>query len=73
MLTFYSASNFAQCSLRLVLRVRLPYSGPSLTVVIIPVCGDVSNGRTKGALISRRSLTSTNLVCKILGAASQAN
>ncbi|KAH8826708.1 Dak1 domain-containing protein [Flagelloscypha sp. PMI_526] len=42
-------------------------------VAILPVCDDVSVGRTKGALVGRRALAGTILVCKILGAASQAD
>lgn len=41
-------------------------------IAILPVCDDVSVGRTKGALVGRRAMAGTILVCKILGAASEA-
>ncbi|KAG7442219.1 dihydroxyacetone kinase [Guyanagaster necrorhizus] len=40
-------------------------------VAILPVCDDVSVGRTKGALVGRRAMAGTILVCKILGAAAE--
>ncbi|KAL0572138.1 hypothetical protein V5O48_009816 [Marasmius crinis-equi] len=40
-------------------------------IAILPVGDDVSVGRTKGALVGRRALAGTILVCKILGAASE--
>ncbi|KAF8151786.1 Dak1 domain-containing protein [Crassisporium funariophilum] len=42
-------------------------------VDILPVGDDVSVGRTKGALVGRRALAGTILVCKFLGAASEAD
>lgn len=42
-------------------------------IAILPVCDDVSVGRTKGALVGRRAMAGTILVCKLLGAASEAN
>lgn len=42
-------------------------------IAILPVCDDVSVGRTKGALVGRRAMAGTILVCKILGAASEAD
>ncbi|KAJ7736744.1 Dak1 domain-containing protein [Mycena maculata] len=41
-------------------------------IAILPVGDDVSVGRTKGALVGRRAMAGTILVCKILGAASEA-
>ncbi|KAL1665340.1 Dak1 domain-containing protein [Schizophyllum commune] len=41
-------------------------------IAILPVGDDVSVGRTKGALVGRRAMAGTMLVCKILGAASEA-
>ncbi|KAJ7471889.1 Dak1 domain-containing protein [Mycena latifolia] len=42
-------------------------------IAILPVGDDVSVGRTKGALVGRRAMAGTILVCKILGAASEAS
>ncbi|THU79797.1 Dak1-domain-containing protein [Dendrothele bispora CBS 962.96] len=42
-------------------------------IAILPVGDDVSVGRTKGALVGRRAMAGTMLVCKILGAASTAD
>ncbi|KAK7036706.1 hypothetical protein VNI00_011371 [Paramarasmius palmivorus] len=42
-------------------------------IAILPVGDDVSVGRTKGALVGRRALAGVILVCKILGAASEAS
>ncbi|KIY44664.1 dihydroxyacetone kinase [Fistulina hepatica ATCC 64428] len=42
-------------------------------IAILPVGDDVSVGRTKGALVGRRAMAGTMLVCKILGAASEAD
>ncbi|KDR72886.1 hypothetical protein GALMADRAFT_252217 [Galerina marginata CBS 339.88] len=41
-------------------------------VDILPVGDDVSVGRSKGALVGRRALAGTILVCKVIGAASEA-
>ncbi|KAJ7641469.1 Dak1 domain-containing protein [Roridomyces roridus] len=42
-------------------------------IAILPVGDDVSVGRTKGALVGRRAMAGTILVCKILGAAAEAS
>ncbi|KAF9039619.1 Dak1-domain-containing protein [Hymenopellis radicata] len=42
-------------------------------IAILPICDDVSVGRTKGALVGRRAMAGTILACKLLGAAAEAN
>ncbi|KAK7446302.1 hypothetical protein VKT23_014508 [Stygiomarasmius scandens] len=42
-------------------------------IAILPVGDDVSVGKTQGALVGRRAMAGTMLVCKILGAASTAD
>ncbi|KIY72772.1 Dak1-domain-containing protein, partial [Cylindrobasidium torrendii FP15055 ss-10] len=71
--TILIITNYTGDNLHFGLAAQQARANGTDNVAILPVCDDVSVGRSKGALVGRRAMSGTILVCKILGAASEAS